>query len=517
MRKVILIQPTFCEHRYTPDEIITPMALLSISAPLVELGYEVRIINQQADPDWRRTLKEELKDHPVCVGVTSLTGLQIYFALQASKIVKENSDVPVVWGGVHSSMTPVEAASHHWIDYVVKGEAEETFPALIRAIENSDTKELKIPGVYRRENGTVVGEPCGPPPDLERLGLLPFHLDPLFMADKHPKLTLITSRGCPHRCGFCFNNFYYGRRWRALSAGRVLELIDQYMEAYGPAGRYGKDLVINFGTESNFFVDARRVDDICQGILDRGLSVNWDGVSCRVDYHRQIKPSTLKKLYRLGCRRLLFGVEAGSEEMLRHIKKDIVIQDVFAMARKVTDCGIAFHGSFIFGFPGETHRNRMDIVDLVSKLKALHGKMFTYGFFIYAPFPGTELYDEGLELGFRPPRRLVEWIRVEQRFPQNVPWLSAEDDRRIQHLRALGLVGGVYEEDGLAGKVYGLLGRWGSYRLKHHLFGPVPELKLQELLNDVYSLAVLGRRRRYQTFHHDPLFDRLETLVAEVG
>ncbi|MFZ5764284.1 MAG: B12-binding domain-containing radical SAM protein [Thermodesulfobacteriota bacterium] len=515
-RKIILIQPTFSEHEYAMDELTPPMALLHLAGSLLSDGFETVIINQQIDRNWEQLLAGELQHNPVCVGITSLTGLQIYFALKAAKQVKLTSSVPVVWGGIHATMVPEHVIASRYIDYVLTGECENSFPQLVRAIFSGNVPH-DVPGiVYRDESGAVRQTPPGPPPDLALLPPVPFHLDRLFTEQPHPRLTIITSRGCPHRCSFCFNNFYYHRKWRAMESKEVLALIDHYLKEYGPGSSYRKEPVISFGTESNFFVSAKRVDEICQGIIDRGIPVTWEGVSCRVDYHRQIKPSTLKKLHSLGCDRLLTGVEGGNQEMFDRIKKDIKLADVFAMGEKLIDSGIKLHTSFIMGLPGETHEDRLAIIDLINELRHRFGAMHTYGIFIYAPFPGTELWDKGVELGFTPPTRLTQWVKVEQRFPQRVPWLTESDRQEIKRFREIALVGGVYGDNSLAGKIYSLFGKWGSFRFRHHLFGAVPELKLQTLLNDIYNLATRGRRRKYQTFHHDPLYERINTLLTEL-
>ncbi|HCC55352.1 MAG TPA: hypothetical protein DEQ20_10605 [Desulfobulbaceae bacterium] len=514
--KVILIQPTFSEHIYALDELTPPMALLQLAAAIIPHGFEPIIINQQTDTNWKETLLNELKNNPVCVGITALTGLQIYFAVQAAKLVKEHSTVPVVWGGIHATMVPEHTIQNKYVDYVLTDEAEESFPAFVKALANQEPLQ-GIPGLVTMDDtGAVVVVPQNTPPDLEKIPSTPFELDALFNRTKNPRLTIITSRGCPHRCAFCFNNFYYKRRWRAMSADHVLHLIDHYLETYGPESRYAKKPTISFGTESNFFVSAKRVDQICQGLLDRKIKVTWEGVSCRVDYHKQIKESTLKKLKALGCDRLLTGVEGGNQQMLDRIKKDIKIKDVFLMGEKLVACGIKFHTSFIMGLPGETEQDRMAIVDLISSLRSRFGSMHTYSIFSYAPFPGTDLWEEGLKLGYKPPAKLTDWVKAEARFPQQVPWLNDTERVHIQRLRELALIGGVYCDNSLAGKIYGAFGKWGTYRLQKHFFGPVPEVRLQTFLNDIYNLIIRGKRRKYQTFHHDPMHDKIDQLLSEL-
>lgn len=514
--KVILIQPTFSEHIYAMDEISPPMALLQLAAVLLAQGYEITIINQQIDANWEQTLLSELSENTVCVGITSLTGLQIYFAIKAAKLVKERSSVPVVWGGIHSSMVPEHTVKNRYVDYVITGPAEESFPQFVKSLVNHMSIE-NIPALVTLDSEGIVKRNSEKHlPSIDEIPPVPFYLDSSFNNNPKPKITIITSRGCPHRCAFCFNEFYYKRKWQAMSAERVLNLVDFYIDEYGPCSAHKKDPTISFATESNFFVSASRVDKICQGLLDRNLPVNWEGVSCRVDYHKNIKESTLKKLRDLGCDRLLTGVEGGNQRMLDLIKKDLKIEDVFLMGEKLVDCGIKIHTSFIMGLPHETEYDRLSIVDLISKIRSRFGSMHTYSIFSYAPFPGTELWDEGIKLGFQPPTKLTDWVKSEARFPQMVPWLSDAERKQIQQLRELALIGGVYSDNSFAGRIYGAIGKWGSYRLKKHVFGPVPELKLQIFLNDMYNIAIRGRKRKYQTFHPEPLYEKIDHLLSEI-
>src|SRR3989344_4801061 len=102
MSEVILIFPRLESEK----AMLLPIAVLTIAAPLVKNGFSVKIIDQRVDKNWRETLLKELKQKPLIVGISALTGKQIKYGLEAVKIVKENSGTPVVWGGVHSSLLP---------------------------------------------------------------------------------------------------------------------------------------------------------------------------------------------------------------------------------------------------------------------------------------------------------------------------------------------------------------------------------------------------------------------------
>ena len=78
-----------------------PHSLLSIAAPVQQAGYNVKIIDQRTDADWKTHLTDYLGRNPICVGISSMTGTQIYFGIEAAKIVRKltNGKIPIVWGG----------------------------------------------------------------------------------------------------------------------------------------------------------------------------------------------------------------------------------------------------------------------------------------------------------------------------------------------------------------------------------------------------------------------------------
>ena len=100
------------------------MGPLCLAAPLRRRGYEVRILDQRVEPDWRAILRQELEKRPVCVGVSSMTGPQIRHALEISRMAKAHGAAPVVWGGIHPTILPAQTLENESIDIVVQGEGE---------------------------------------------------------------------------------------------------------------------------------------------------------------------------------------------------------------------------------------------------------------------------------------------------------------------------------------------------------------------------------------------------------
>ncbi len=136
----------------------------------------------------------------------------------------------------------------------------------------------------------------------------------------------ISSIGCRFRCAFCADPFVYNRAWYGLSAERMASELSALWQRY----RFDE---VAFQDET-FFTRRERVEEICRAFLERGLSFAWTG-TMRADQGHRLPDETLDLCRRAGLRRVMVGVEAGTDEMLKRIKKDITIAQVFTTAEKL--------------------------------------------------------------------------------------------------------------------------------------------------------------------------------------
>ena len=250
-----------------------------------------------------------------------------------------------------------------------------------------DREALKeIGGLVFRDNGEVVN--TGPRALVSDLDTLPFparHLTSYekyssLLARRTPTTTMFTSRGCPFRCAFC-DRPHLGKRFRARSPRNVVD----EMEACTRLGIY-EFLVY----DDTFTVDRSRVLDICEEIQDRKLDVGWD-IRARVD---TVDLEMLKALRAAGCERIHYGVEAGTEKILKVLNKRITIEQVRDSFRWTKQMGIDVLAYFMIGSPTET---REDILQTVAVAKSLNPDYVHIT--ILTPFPGTQIYFDGLAQG----------------------------------------------------------------------------------------------------------------------
>lgn len=422
MAQIILFRPRLLKRAAIKLAPRPPLGLLFIASPLVKNNYKVKIIDEETNFYWLEELNKELNKSTICVGVSAMTGMQILQGLNFSKIVKDNFNIPVVWGGMHATMLPEQTIRNKLIDIVVRGEGEEAFLKIVIALKQGNS--LKgIRGVWYKENGEIYSNPDGQFIDLNnQIHPLPYHLIDCeryinikreYLPNCKRTLELNTDRGCPHRCDFCYNLNVNKCKWRALSAFNVIEQIEYLIKNFALDGI---DIVAD-----NFFVDKKRVSDICTEIIKRKIKATWHA-DCRIDYLARYDDSFIQLLKESGCKVLTFGVESGSQRILDSIHKDISLDEVFKVHEKLNKGGISPSYHFMAGFPGETKKDLLETYNVMMKLYYQHPKTKHVGPSIYTPYPGTPLYYKCVEMGYRSPERLEDWAILDGMKSPDMPF-----------------------------------------------------------------------------------------------
>lgn len=375
-----------------------PMPLLSIANFLIKGGFKAKII------DMRVLSKEEVDselqlDDVLYAAFGVKTGREIADAIELSKRIKSMKGIPIVWGGPHASFLPEQTAENKHIDIVVRGEAEGTMLELAQRF--SENKPIDdVHGITFKKDGKAVSNPDRPFLDINEFGNLPYHL---LKADKYPLKDFFvyeTSRGCPYKCTFCHNQIYNKMSWRRKRPEVVLDELEHIMKNFGP-----KQIFI---TDDNIFVNKKRVEEICKGIIEKNLKFKWSGF-CRAEYFKGYDMEFLGLLKKSGFTTFSIGGESGSDRILEMIKKEGTVEDIRISARKCSEAGIDAIYSFMWGFPGETEEDFKKTLEIIQELwKIKHIKV--NGLFMFMPYPGTPLYDVCLEQGYPERNSLEEWI-----------------------------------------------------------------------------------------------------------
>ncbi|MDP2946950.1 MAG: radical SAM protein [Nanoarchaeota archaeon] len=471
MSRIVLFFP-----KYESDSVnLLPMSLLSIAAPLVKDGYSVRIIDQRIEKEWRSIVLNEIKEKPLVFGVSALTGQQILNGLEVSKLVKENSDIPIVWGGVHVSLLPHQTLESEFIDFVVVGEGEETFKELVEALKHNNGFE-NIKGLgYKKEKKIIINH-LREFIDLGGSAETPYNLvnvekyisQKSFATGKLARnIAFYTSRGCPHRCGFCYNQEFNQRKWRGKSAERVVSEMKYLIDNYK---------INSFEIEDDeFFVDIGRARKICELIIKENLNIEIF-TSCRVNYVVNMDDKYLNLLYRAGFKTLSFGVESGSERILDLMHKDITIDQVFETIKRLKKAGINSKYYFMAGFPTEKVDDLYKTTDLICKMKKMDPQIRIPAWRVFTPYPGTGLYDLAVKEGWQPPKKINEWANYDFN-TINMPWINGKTKKIIENVAFLV---NYLEQDKAMGRGFffrlvQLFSKLVGWRWEKHQFSFVPE------------------------------------------
>jgi anaerobic magnesium-protoporphyrin IX monomethyl ester cyclase len=415
---------------YNPRAVFftMPLALLAIGSELDPELYEVIIVDGRLESDPARAVLAQLEG-ALCLGVTVLTGAPISDALEISRAVKRvRPELPVVWGGWHPSMFARECLSEESVDITVRGQGEETFLEIVRRLREGHSLQGCLGCTVRLADGTIVENPPRPLAPLDRFRAHDYALIPVeryFQLKGKRQLDFISSQGCNFRCAFCSDPFVYGRKWVALEPSRMALRLRELWDRY----RFDD---VNFQDET-FFTRAHRVRAFAEQLIAADLKITW-AATMRADQGVRLPEEVWARCKESGLRRLLVGVESGSDEMLKRIRKDIRLEQVFSTVERMLRHRIAGHFPFIVGFPEESDASVRATLECAKRLRALSPDFLT-PIYYFKPYPGSELVHEAVARGFRLPQTLQAWSEFDYVAGLPGPWVSPQKFRLIERFK----------------------------------------------------------------------------------
>src|SRR5580658_1485200 len=415
---------------YNPRAVFftMPLALLAIGSQLDPDLYEVVTIDGRLEPDPESAVLSQLEG-ALCLGVTVLTGAPIADALQISRAAKRSRpDLTVVWGGWHPSMFSRECLSEPAVDVTVRGQGEETFAEIVDRLAAGRSLDDCAGCTLRLADGTVQENPSRPLAPLDKFRVHDYGLIPVeryFNLKGKRQLDYISSQGCNFRCAFCSDPFVYGRKWVGLEPVRMAMRLKELWD------RYHFDDV-NFQDET-FFTQRERVRTLAERIIESGMKTTW-AATMRADQGIRLPDDVWVRCKQSGLRRLLVGVESGSNEVLKRIRKDIKIEQVYEVAAKMRHHGIAGHFPFIVGFPDETDEDIQATLDCAKRLRSMSPDFLT-PIYYFKPYPGSALVIEAVARGFRLPETLEAWAEFDYVAGEPGPWVSPEKFELIERFK----------------------------------------------------------------------------------
>ncbi|HSR53276.1 MAG TPA: radical SAM protein [Acidobacteriota bacterium] len=477
-----------------------PLSALYLSAVLKPAGYRVELIDERLTTTFAQDVARSIaREKPVLVGISSMTGLQIRGGLKAARAVRDAApEVPLVWGGVHPTLCPDSTLRDELCDYVVLGEGEITLIELADVLRQgpADAGQLsKIRGLGYKEEGKLRFTPGRPliedldvipPPDYDLIDME--HYFTTAPSTGQRQLQIVTSRGCPYDCEFCYNLKFNERRFRYFSAQRVVSDIEYVVNRYGVKAIFVED--------DYFFGHPGRVEAICDELIERDLGLLIQ-VPCRIDYLHKRSPAMIDKLYKAGFKELWVGIESGSEGRLKEIMKRNTLDQVREVNQLLSGSDVYVKYGFMAGFPNEDRKETLETVDFMFELMSGNSNAGVAPVAIYTPYPGTTLYDKAkLVYGMKMPETLEEWSHFHFA-KNNNPFLS-EDQRHF--VTKVNVMSKFFERKAFERfcnnrfkpvmmGIYALYYKILRLRLKYRFFAFMPEIRLIQWMEKLYLQA----------------------------
>ncbi len=398
----------FRNHR----DMYPPFGIMYVADALEQIGFTVKIFHE-TEEFVEPFVKQVETERPLFVGFSTITGPQLRPTIEASKKVHALG-TPVVWGGVHATIMPLDVLNEDYVDFVVVNEGEVTAqelaqmlswrkPPLWSSVAGLAYKETDWTPMFHRERDFIE--------DLDRFTprweKIPVERYLIPSGEYTRAIPVYISRGCPFRCGFCYNEVVMKRTWRQHSDEVILKQIQWLKDNYRiDAIDYADDYL--FG----------RIKPM-QRLVEK-VGMPWSG-QVRVQL---LTPEFVKWLRDTGCQWVNIGAESGSQTVLDNMHKDQKAWQIEWGMQNLTEGApnIEANLSFIVGLPGETPPDTKITLDLMERLCDMNEKARS-SVCIYMPYPGTPLWPQALELGYVPPSTQEGWCDMDLN-RGNTPWVS---------------------------------------------------------------------------------------------
>jgi anaerobic magnesium-protoporphyrin IX monomethyl ester cyclase len=418
-----------------------------LAAYLREHGHEAAFIRVPHDLPFA-DLPPLIRDHaPGLIGL-SLTTRQWLRARDLMGALRRVSNIPVIAGGLHPTFSPEDVLAHDGFDYVCLGEGEAPLLDLVNAMEAGETRE--IANIWAKGGTRPKLRPR-----IEPLDAIPFLARDL-LDERWGVHHISTQRGCPFPCTYCaapmYDRLYAGSEppgpARRRSHANVLAELAA-IRARGPL-----NYVIFL--DDTFTIHHPWVREFC-AVYQRDFAVPFS-LNARVE---TVNPAMLRDLAAAGCRHIIYGVESGSERVRREIMKRSAtnqrFRDVFAWTR---DAGIMPTANYIIGTPGETVAEMRETIALHHDLKPAD-----FGYFVFYPYPGTDLFHTCKAKGWLPEDYLTRPANHRESI-LNLPNVTQAD------------IGAIYDE-------------WTAIRARAAV-DRSPPAEAENVTRDIHAAAAIG-------------------------
>lgn len=402
-----------CTPPWKTSELWPPLGLLYLASSLKQVRDDQVVL---VDAFCENMTKEQLVDRvmrerPDILGINCSTHTFLATMEVLAEVRQRSPDITIVMGGYHATFAAQEILRDYpFVDYLLKGEAEHSFPKLVEHIEKG-TEPLDVDGVcFVRENGEMIEKPLClvqdldalPFPDRSLLGDVKYGYYFQGIPLTFGKFTTIsTSRGCPFSCSYCSCSAFSERKWRYRSAKSVVDELEMlYKQGF-------RECVF---VDDNFTHKISRVEEICDLIRERGIKMKFycEGRAS----HAQLP--LLKKMKSAGFNVIYFGAESVTEHVLMYYNKKQTAEKTAEAVANAKKAGMLVICSYIIGAPVESKEEIKATIRFADSLRC-HGVQYNVLDYLI----GTPLWEDLKKQGTVQPDDWKTNHRVYDYYPEH--------------------------------------------------------------------------------------------------
>ncbi len=373
-KKILLLRPSYRDSRFS-NWISTPAGLGIISENLSKNKIDNRIYDMEVNSSVPDLFNYISIYKPDFIGVGMMTFKYLYNYVLINSIKQRFPEVVIIVGGPHASTFREKIFDHcESVSIVVPLEGEE----ILVEICKGEKPLNQIQGIFYRKGNEIIETDHRD--FIKDLDNFPFPTYSKLNMDYYDLIPVISSRGCPYKCIFCPVKTTIGQAWRSRSAESILEELDYWVT------KRGRSLVQI--EDDNFTFNRQRVLEICEGIrrkgLDKKIRINLaNGI--RAD---KVDEELLSIMKKSGFSVLAFGVESGSESVLKSICKGESLSKIEEAIKLACKLNFVVCLTFVLGSPGETEDDVKKSIAFAQKYPVSR-----ISFYHLVPYPNTQLYD----------------------------------------------------------------------------------------------------------------------------
>ena len=384
--RIVLIEPPVSlEEIYgglsKVGAVAPPLNLLLLAAIIREKGYEPYIFDCPAQGiGYQEIVKRLTILQPKFVGLTAMTP-HIIQAAKVIRVIKEQlPQITILLGGAHISAVPEQTMDRFQeVDVGFVGDADHSLPEYLETV-NCGGKANTVEGTISREKGVLIN--TGQRMERIKLDTLPMYAwdllegfpqvyrPPLFSVHHSPATPILTSRGCPGKCIFCYSGSH--ATISTHSPEYILKMLKKLKELYGM-----REFMIY---DDNFVMFRKNLNDLLNRLIEERLELSWS-CNARVD---MVNEEMLNLMAKAGCWQISYGIETGNQAILKALKKNITKVQVQKTIELTHKAGIRSVGYFMIGHFGETLQTIEETIQFACGLQLDDFRMS-----FFTPLPGT--------------------------------------------------------------------------------------------------------------------------------